>query len=185
VQSKTGNSARVAKQFAPAFQNLVDYLDGIGYKITSLGGYNNRSATGDPSKKSIHAYGGAIDINPGSNPYGTRLVTDMPREIAAVAAQYGLGWGGSWKNIKDAMHFSAANSEGGNLLAADKGADLGVGDVAVVGERGPELVSGPGQVTSRAQTNQVFTEIAKTLKEIKATLADSNNVHKRTLSAVA
>jgi hypothetical protein len=45
----------------------------------------------------------------------------MPAEISAVAQGLGLGWGGNWKSSKDAMHFSAAKSEGGSLLKAMDG----------------------------------------------------------------
>ena len=122
IQSKTGKSAMVGEQYAPAFQSLVDYLDSVGYKIYSLGGYNDRDVTGRPGVKSIHAHGAAIDINPQSNPYGNTLITDLPSDIGSVASELGLGWGGNWNNVKDAMHFSAATSEGGSLLRAAKGA---------------------------------------------------------------
>jgi hypothetical protein len=46
----------------------------------------------------------------------------MPADISQVAAGLGLGWGGNWKSVKDAMHFSAAASEGGKLLKAKTGA---------------------------------------------------------------
>jgi hypothetical protein len=45
----------------------------------------------------------------------------MPPEISSIAASLGLGWGGNWKSRKDAMHFSAAQSEGGKLLKASDG----------------------------------------------------------------
>jgi hypothetical protein len=52
---------------------------------------------------------------------GGTLVTDMPADISSVASRLGLGWGGNWNNRKDAMHFSAAMSEGGTLLKARNG----------------------------------------------------------------
>lgn len=121
VSSASGKSASVDEKYAPAFQKLLDYLGNVGYNVTSLGGYNDRDATGQPGVKSIHAHGAAIDINPGANPFGSKLVTDMPPEIGQIAASMGLGWGGNWKSVKDAMHFSAAQSEGGSLLKASDG----------------------------------------------------------------
>lgn len=54
----------------------------------------------------------AVDVNWDTNPYGRRLVTDMPRgmidEILAVRTVDGLqvwGWGGNYSGNKDAMHF--------------------------------------------------------------------------------
>ena len=121
VSSKLGKSTAVNTELAPAFQGIIDYLDGVGYKIYSLGGYVDRDVRGKPGVKSIHAHGAAIDINPAENPLGSKLVTDMPANISQVAAGLGLGWGGNWKSVKDAMHFSAAASEGGKLLKAKTG----------------------------------------------------------------
>jgi hypothetical protein len=121
ISSKSGKSAQVGAEYAPQFQKLVDYLDNTGYEIRSLGGYINRDVRGKPGQKSVHAHGGAIDINPDTNPMGGTLITDMPNDIASVAQGFGLGWGGNWKSSKDAMHFSAAMSEGGNLLKAMDG----------------------------------------------------------------
>lgn len=121
VSSASGKSTSVNAQYAPAFQGLLDYLGKVGYEVTSLGGYVDRDVRGKPGVKSIHAHGAAIDINPGANPLSNTLVTDMPPEIASIAASFGLGWGGNWKTRKDAMHFSAAQSEGGSLLKARDG----------------------------------------------------------------
>lgn len=120
ITSKSGKTAQVAKQYQGAFQQLIDYLDAQGYQIKSLGGYNDRNVAGT-NKKSYHAYGAAIDINPGDNPMGSELITDMPEGIGKVAAGFGLGWGGNWSNKKDAMHFSASVNEGGSLLQAKNG----------------------------------------------------------------
>ena len=124
ISSKSGKSTQVGKEYGSAFQKLIDYLDGTGYEINSLGGFVDRDVRGKPGQKSVHSMGGAIDINPEANPMGTELITDMPAEIAKVAASLGLGWGGNWKSKKDAMHFSAARSEGGTMLSAANGAIL-------------------------------------------------------------
>lgn len=121
ISSKSGKSTSVNEKFAPQFQSLIDYLDKQGYEINSLGGFVDRDVRGKPGTKSIHAHGAAIDINPSTNPLGTTLVTDMPADISSVAGGLGLGWGGNWKSRKDAMHFSAAKSEGGSLLKARSG----------------------------------------------------------------
>jgi hypothetical protein len=90
-------------------------------------GYNCRRITGGTGY-SLHAYGPgglfvfwsgvritsaiATDINSLANPYGPRLVTDMPREmveaILAIRTNSGrqvFGWGGNYRNNKDAMHY--------------------------------------------------------------------------------
>ena len=125
VRSKTGKSAEVNAEYAPRFQSLIDYLDSIGYEINSLGGYVDRDVRGRPGVKSVHGHGGAIDINPGSNPMGGQLITDMPENISAIAKGLGLGWGGNWASIKDAMHFSVAAHEGGDVKLSEGGVAVG------------------------------------------------------------
>ena len=49
----------------------------------------------------------------------------MPPEINKVAGDLGLGWGGSWKSVKDAMHFSVAQSEGGSVQLSEGGVAVG------------------------------------------------------------
>jgi hypothetical protein len=140
ISSKSGPSASVNEKYASRFQGLVDWLDGQGYAINSLGGYVDRDVRGQPGVKSVHAHGAAIDINPSTNPLGSKLVTDMPANIASVAKQMGLGWGGNWTSIKDAMHFSVAKNEGGDIQLADGGivpARPG-GTRAVIGEGGQD-----------------------------------------------
>jgi hypothetical protein len=125
VRSKTGKSAEVNAEYAPKFQSLIDYLDSIGYEINSLGGYVDRDVRGRPGVKSVHAHGAAIDINPGANPMGGQLITDLPENISAIAKGLGLGWGGNWASIKDAMHFSVAANEGGDIKLSDGGVAVG------------------------------------------------------------
>lgn len=102
-----GHSTVVSQRYAPLFQGFLNALTRKGYKINSLGGYANRNIAGT-STRSLHSYGLAIDINPSANPvsYGHN-VTNLPRGIGKLAAQYGLVWGGNWNGSKrDPMHFS-------------------------------------------------------------------------------
>jgi len=122
VTSKSGATAQVHPNFASQFQGLVDDLEATGYKIKEMGGYADRQNVNDPSKKSMHAYGAAIDINPSDNPNGGTK-TNLPKETAAIAAKNGLGWGMNWSSIKDPMHFSAAPEEGGQTTQYSGGND--------------------------------------------------------------
>lgn len=113
LQTGSGKSYQVNEAFAPNFNGFVKALEATGYQIRSIGGYNDRNIKGK-NKKSFHSVGAAIDINPEQNPYTSgELITDMPDGIAGLAANFGLGWGGSWNGDKDAMHFSAATAERG------------------------------------------------------------------------
>lgn len=74
-------------------------------------GYACRKITGGTGH-SLHAFGIAVDVNSLSNPYGRKLVTDMPmamvEAIEAITTVDGVpvvGWGGRYSKNKDAMHF--------------------------------------------------------------------------------
>ena len=99
--------ATTAKGTKKQFKGLLRTLASRGYDVDVLGSYANRNARGS-NRLSEHAYGRAIDINPGQNPMGSRLITNMPDDIAAIARAYNLVWGGTWKSKKDAMHFSTS-----------------------------------------------------------------------------
>ena len=127
IRSSTGKTTQVAAIMAPNFQALIDELEGeYGYEIRSLGGYVQRNARGSTSP-SYHASGLAIDINATQNPMikprpedAPEPYTDMPEGgtgslMKALAEKHGLGWGGDWRSSIDAMHFSAAQREGGSL----------------------------------------------------------------------
>jgi len=105
VTAARGLSAKVASEFAPRFQGLLNDLKTAGYNITSLGegGYSFRNVAGT-SKLSRHAFGEAIDINPRQNPWSHQFQTDLPSNINEIARRNGLTWGGTW-NKPDTMHF--------------------------------------------------------------------------------
>ena len=90
----------------------------------TTGAFNCRSAAGT-THWSQHAYGLAVDINPFMNPYlkGDVVLPELARTygrrgdvrpgmitpggvVARAFAAEGWGWGGSWKSLKDYMHFS-------------------------------------------------------------------------------
>ena len=102
-----------------AFLALNKCLVKWGYKTrkADTGAYNCRKITGGTGY-SLHAYSIAADINWQDNPYGPRLVTDMPRgmidDILAIRTKSGarvFGWGGYYKKNKDAMHFEVVCSK--------------------------------------------------------------------------
>lgn len=105
-----GLSFTVNKAAAPIFEAFVNDLWAQGYHPVSVGGYNVRNIAGT-NTPSLHSYGFAIDIDPTKNPvtWNGKNITSLPPNIAALAAKYGLSWGGSWSGSKrDPMHFSVA-----------------------------------------------------------------------------
>ena len=93
---------------APAFISFLSALYKRGYRPKVIGSYANRNIAGT-SQKSLHAYGLAIDIDPARNPvtWNGKNITALPPGVGALAAKYGLAWGGAWRGSKrDTMHFS-------------------------------------------------------------------------------
>lgn len=136
LKTASGKSFQVAAKYAQQFQGFVNELEASGYNIRSIGGFSDRNVAGT-NQKSYHAQGAAIDINPDKNPMGSQLITDMPQNISAMAAKYGLGWGGDWRSKKDAMHFSAAAGEGGTAQISRSGG----GESLVGGLPGGQVMS--------------------------------------------
>jgi len=108
-----GATVTVDPLVVPALLELSNVLERARYRCrpADTGAYNCRRITGGTGY-SLHAFGIAVDINWSTNPYGPRLVTDMPRvmvdEILAMRTVSGKqvwGWGGDYGRNKDAMHY--------------------------------------------------------------------------------
>lgn len=104
---------------AGKFQGFVnDLVSTLGYHPQSIGGYNNRGNTSNPSVKSAHAYGAAIDIDPSKNPRYTSgppwgaYALPHTKALISLARKWGLGWGGEWQHSKDYMHFEVIGAPG-------------------------------------------------------------------------
>ena len=85
---------------------LIDETERRGYDVKpgQTWGYACRAIRGY-NVPSNHSWGLAIDINAPTNPMGSTLITDMPRWMPELWAQYGFRWGGSYTGRKDAMHY--------------------------------------------------------------------------------
>jgi len=106
VPTAVGHNITANAQAAPHFQNFLSDLQKSGYDVKTLYSYAPRDIAGT-NTLSEHAYGNAIDINPGQNPvtHG-QLQTDLPANIRDLAAKNSLVWGGDMHGSKkDTMHF--------------------------------------------------------------------------------
>ncbi len=112
IPGSGGRTARVHERALPAFQRVADGLAaeeaaGRGYRVDDAIAFAFRTVAGERNL-SNHAFGNAIDINPGRNPYRAdgRLITDMPAWFVEVWEDAGFCWGGDWIYVKDTMHYS-------------------------------------------------------------------------------
>lgn len=137
ITTASGKKVTVHKDAAPSFKGFLDELEGTGYNIKSLGGFNMRNKAGGGGL-SQHAYGNAIDINPSANPFSKIFQTDMPKNVSDMAAKWGLSWGGDWKSIKDTMHFEWT---GRSIKAANEAAVKSMKDAAIVQPPNPNAAT--------------------------------------------
>ncbi len=103
-----GRTLRLNSSVASRFIGFLNALKAQGYVPHSISTYANRNIAGT-NTQSLHALGLAMDIDPGRNPvtWNGHNITSLPPGIGALAAKYGLMWGGSWTGQKrDPMHFS-------------------------------------------------------------------------------
>ena len=96
----------IAEAAVEAFEEILDYF---GYEflrkvdLDKYGGcFANRNIT-QGQRKSVHAWGLAVDIVPHLGSYGSPSV--IPYHMVRAFMDRGFMWGGNWKN-PDGMHFS-------------------------------------------------------------------------------
>lgn len=123
-----GGSVTVNSGLVPSLQRIDAQWNSSGgnsyYRVTSIGSFSCRAIAGS-GRMSNHSYGIALDINSLQNPHCPSnakcngqnvLITDMhDSRFYDLWTAEGWGWGGNWNSSKDAMHFSKATNEGGNM----------------------------------------------------------------------
>jgi hypothetical protein len=76
---------------------------GLSRLINSFSGcYSPRMQVSDDGELSRHAFGIAVDINAGANPYGAKPTQDL--RLVHIMERWGFTWGGRW-SVPDGMHF--------------------------------------------------------------------------------
>ena len=110
----------VHRAIAPLVKVLAEQTIQRGYSLrpAECGAYNCRRIRGS-DRWSNHAWGLAVDLNWNSNPmlrvswlidrHGSNFPrsswTDIPPEVVGLWTDAGFGWGGDYRNWRDAMHF--------------------------------------------------------------------------------
>ncbi|OLE13179.1 MAG: hypothetical protein AUG89_05785 [Acidobacteria bacterium 13_1_20CM_4_56_7] len=94
------------KLLANAFTSVFERIQSSGLqgKVTSFGGCFSFRPQRTGMKLSTHAWGIAIDLNPGTNSQGT--TGNMDEELISIFRTAGFKWGGDWQGrTRDPMHF--------------------------------------------------------------------------------
>lgn len=111
----------VRTEAAPLFLELLRRLEMRGENLdagqTDDWSYANRDIRGFAGHKSYHAWGLAIDLDALKNALGSRRHS-WPSDIAQIAADCGLFWGGLFQNRPDPMHFEFQGSRAQALEVA-------------------------------------------------------------------
>jgi TP901 family phage tail tape measure protein len=102
----------VAKGTSPIWDSLLSALEPTipgGIRPGEDWGYEDRDNVNNPGKKSMHAFGLALDVNSSENPNLPGTVGsrgngkyEIPDSAGALAKAHNMLWGGAWG---DAMHF--------------------------------------------------------------------------------
>ncbi len=102
---------KVAASLRRIFAAIFAHYDGDMEKLRADGldiydgCLNDRSIRGS-ARRSMHAYGAAIDLDAEHNPLGA-LKGRMPRAVVDIFKAEGWRWGGDYQGRKDWMHFEA------------------------------------------------------------------------------
>lgn len=153
VNARGGGKSFQCHRFAKVkFEGFLNDLVSIyGYSPKVVGGYNDRNIAGT-NKKSNHAWGAAIDIDPTKNPFttGSQYALPKPPGIVQLARKWGLGWGGEWSGAKDYMHFEVIGAPASSTYEVD-GKQVGPGESTsvVVSKWSPPIAKGKYTVTAR------------------------------------
>lgn len=123
----THRNLKVNKKLATDVEQIFQELADLNYEIEfsyeldggkgnyEVEGYEYRD-TGNGSRLSDHAFGGAIDVNAVHNPMtatnnnplvnndGSKYVVN--EKVIEVFAKHGFYWGGDWHSSADPMHFT-------------------------------------------------------------------------------
>jgi D-alanyl-D-alanine carboxypeptidase len=93
---------RMTGVFSSVFCSI--YIRGLQDRITTFGGCFAFRPQRTGTKLSTHSWGIAIDLNPESNPQGSK--GNMDAVLIDIFRRAGFEWGGDWQGkTRDPMHF--------------------------------------------------------------------------------
>jgi hypothetical protein len=143
-----------------------------GSRITSLNDSDNFNR--DPTD--VHARGRAMDFVPAD--------FDPKRVDEYIKTLRSMGFSHAQFEKKGQVNPNGSVATGDHIHAQlANGGNLGAGQTAIVGEKGPEIIHGPGSVTSTAATSKIFGEMLDRLEEMVDVLKDNRDYSEKILHA--
>ena len=167
---KTGDKAHFDALAPKVKENFMAMIKEYGKGVTVTSAFRSFEEQAQVDS------GGRPKAKPGSSLHNVGSAIDLDQtDVAALQASGLLGKYGFQGLANDPVH----------IQAMDKGGSLLSGETALVGEKGPEIVSGPGNVTSTANTNKVFVEMNKHLADLVKITKDHKYTSEKMLRATA
>lgn len=169
--ARTGDKAHF-DQLDPAFKtNFLKMITEYGSPVTVSSGYRS------PDEQSAVANaGGIMAAAPGKSRHQRGMAIDLARsDVNALKAS----------GLMQKYGFSGVAGDDVHIQMAANGASLSGSDVAIVGETGPELVQGPGSVTSRANTSEIFNKMNSNIEALLRVMKDHKDISEKTLWATS
>ena len=163
------DGAPVSSGILSIAKKIQESFPGFAYFSSFNDKYHQQNAP-----TSQHAQGKAIDFalaKPPTDEEGKALVGQLKQMGATLAI--------------DEYNHPSGKATGGHMHVqmADNGASLGPDDVAIVGEKGPEIVQGSGSVTSRASSSEIFNKMNANLETMIRLLKAQHGTSEKILMA--
>jgi hypothetical protein len=162
-----------------AKQQLIDLATQIqsqaGDDLKYFSAFNDRYHLG-LDRKTSHASGTALDFvltDPSKAAHYASIVRSMPGVKSVLNEYEKLSPGATGGHIH------------AEVEAMDKGGALSPGKMAIVGEKGPEIIQGPGSVTSTSHTSKTFDQMNHHLAELVRLMKTGNRTSDKLYRATA
>jgi hypothetical protein len=168
---RTGDKAHF-DQLDPTFkERFMNMIAEYGVPVTVSSGFRSPE-----EQAAVKKAGGIMAADPGKSRHQRGSAIDLAESDVVSLKTMGL---------LQKYGFQGVNGDPVHIQMAANGASLGSNDLAIVGETGPELVQGPGSVTSRADTSELFKSMNNNIEAMLRVLKDHKDISEKTLWATS
>jgi hypothetical protein len=165
LKGNASDNGDINENFSLILEKIIDEYPGI--QITSL---NDKFHAGDKSK---HPLGKAADI----------VLSNMSDKLAQeIRDKYGLEFAQFEKAGQKNANGKVSTGDHIHIQTKRLGGKMGSDDTTIVGEDGPEIVSGAGVTTSTSATSKIFSEMVQKLDLIARKVDEHKEVSEHILA---